>query len=51
MVAGLFVVGDAFGIAWNGHRTAAKIARLAQNLPEGVGKAYLRRVGRLGSSP
>ncbi len=38
--AGLMVNDHAFGIAWSGHMTAARLRRLAPNLPEGLSEIY-----------
>ncbi len=44
--AGLFVNDHAFGIAWSGHMTAPRIARLAQQLPEGLSELYFHPASR-----
>jgi hopanoid biosynthesis associated protein HpnK len=44
--AGMAVNDHAFGIAWSGHMTAAKLLRLAPHLPEGVSEVYFHPASR-----
>lgn len=44
--AGLFVNDHAFGIAWSGHMTAARLTRLAPLLPEGLSEIYFHPASR-----
>jgi len=44
--AGMAVNDHAFGIAWSGHMTAAKLLRLAPHLPEGVSELYFHPASR-----
>ncbi|MBO0711481.1 MAG: hopanoid biosynthesis-associated protein HpnK [Acetobacteraceae bacterium] len=44
--AGITVTDHCFGIAWSGHMTAARLARLALCLPDGVSEIYTHPASR-----
>jgi len=46
--AGLRVNDHAFGLAWSGHMTAARLVRLAAQLPDGLSEIYLHPATRQG---
>ena len=46
--AGLRVNDHAFGLAWSGHMTAARLVRLAAYLPDGLSEIYLHPATRQG---
>jgi hypothetical protein len=44
--AGMATNDHAFGIAWSGHMTAAKLRRLSAHLPDGVSEIYSHPASR-----